>query len=227
MSAYILDTETTGIEDADVVELAWLRVSLGQSNLVVDDEFQEYFCPSRPMELGALATHHILPHTLLDRRPSSMAMIPEDAEYLIGHNIDFDWKMLGSPSQIKRIDTLCLARQWHPEWKAHNLTACMYGAFGATEEMRDALRNAHSALHDVTLCFQLLEQWLFEHQSVTTMEQIWAASEDARIPSIMPFGKFRGEPIHAVDNGYRSWYHKQADTDPYILMAFGRYPYRR
>ena len=58
---------------------------------------------------------------------------------------------------------------------------------------------------------------------IRTFDELWAWSEDARIPSIMPFGQFQGQPISAVDKGYRAWYHRQPDPDPYILMAFARY----
>lgn len=41
----------------------------------------------------------------------------------------------------------------------------------------------------------------------------------------MAFGKFKGQPVSAVDNGWRGWYRKQTDPDPYLLKAFDRYPF--
>ena len=54
------------------------------------------------------------------------------------------------------------------------------------------------------------------------LERLWAESEEARIPKIMTFGKFKDEPVSKVDRGYANWYRRQPDPDPYLLEAFRR-----
>ncbi len=56
------------------------------------------FSSTRPISLGAMATHHIIDEDLEGLRPfghfdaESMGI-----QYIVGHNIDFDWRMLGRP----------------------------------------------------------------------------------------------------------------------------------
>jgi exodeoxyribonuclease X len=120
--------------------------------------------------------------------------------------------------QGKRIDTLPMARVLWPECDSHSQTALMYYLEGATLETRAALRGAHSALADVGFCSTILEH-IIAGLGVRTLAALYEASELARIPSSMSFGKFKGEPISNVDRGWASWYAKQADTDRYLIIA--------
>ena len=52
-----------------------------------------------------------------------------------------------------------------------------------------------------------------------TWDELWQASEDARIPKIMPFGKHKGVPIGEVPRDYLGWLGRQQDVDPYLLKA--------
>lgn len=222
--AIILDTETTTNKETperplEVIELAWQ--SLAAPNAVVQG-FRRLYKPTMPATFGATAVHHILPLELLDKPPSAQA--PSDlprAEYWIGHNIDFDWKALGSPPGVKRICTLALSRSLWPECDAHTLSAMMYFLKGANEQTRHRLRNAHSATADCEFVLDILGD-IMAHLKCHDLPGLYAASEDARIPRKMTFGKFAGEPISAVDRGYASWYARQPDPDPYLLLAFRR-----
>ncbi|MEX5322908.1 3'-5' exonuclease, partial [Pseudomonas shirazica] len=63
MTAYIFDSETTGLNNPELVEAAWLQLGAG---LAVTGEFLQRYKPSKPIELGALATSHILDEELAD-----------------------------------------------------------------------------------------------------------------------------------------------------------------
>ena len=221
MNAIILDTETTDKKDGEVIELAWAEwdiLTCGMSEPVVTK-----YKPAKPTTWGALAVHHILPEELEGCFPSSSAPedVPQHAAYWIGHNIDFDWKALGSPPQVKRICTLALARAHFPDLDSHTQSALMYALFGATPATRDRLKGAHSAGEDIKMCADIL-QVIVIRLGVKNLSQLWEASEDARVPKIMTFGKFAGRPISAVDRGYSNWYRRQPDPDPYLLEAFKR-----
>lgn len=220
MTAIVFDTETTGLVDPECIELAW--ASLEAPSWRLGAVVQERFLPTKPIEYGALATHHILPGELVDCRPSAQACLPAGLTYLIGHNVDFDWKVMGKPP-IRRICTLAMSRALFPEVDSHKLASMMYYLFGAVEDTRDALTNSHQAAQDVLLCAKLFHQ-IAVMRGFTSLEAVWKFSEEARIPFTMPFGKHKGKPIAEVDKGWRKWYAAQADTDPYILMAFARYP---
>lgn len=221
MTAYILDTETTGADEGDeVIELAYASIS---SDWQIDQLYCERFEPEVRMKWDAIATHHILPEDLFAQglRGSGYAKIPDDATYLIGHRIDFDWKMLGSPRNVKLIDTLAFYRSKFPEADSHKLGALMYFVFGATKETKARLQSAHSAAHDILFAWDLLKYYMSLYPDVKwTMEKLWVECEHARIPKIMAFGKYKGQPVSAVDRGWVSWYRRQDDTDPYLLRAF-------
>ena len=217
MRAIILDTETTGIEEPDVIELAW--VELNEVSWQLAPVFQQYFENTQPIGFGAMATHHIIPSMVAGKpNQSCVASALPEVTYWIGHNIDFDWKALKKPD-VRRICTLALCRLAYPEADSHSLSAMMYYIHGANQATRTKLKNAHSAAADILLCYDILMP-LMEKLDIHNLEQLYRVSEDARIPRIMPFGKHKGEPISAVPKAYRDWYRRQAETDPYILMAF-------
>lgn len=63
--AIILDTETTGLDAPEVIALANTTAFEGPTNLTGAIGLQ-YFKPSKPISLGALATHHIIDEDLSD-----------------------------------------------------------------------------------------------------------------------------------------------------------------
>lgn len=216
MSAYIFDTETTGLKDPVLIEAAWLQIN-NPVELTVTKEFCLRYKPTKAIELGALATHHIMDEDLVDCGPSTDFMLPLDADYLIGHNIDYDWKVIGAPA-IKRIDVLALCRKLWPEQDQHSQSVMLYLLERTTA--RDRLRNAHSALEDVKTCYTILGHVLQKLGGVADWEALWKESEAARIPTIMPFGKHKGVAISKVPADYKRWLLGQPDVDPYLIQAF-------
>lgn len=215
MTALIFDTETTGTRDAEIIEAAWLELD-DPVNLAVVSTFEQRYRPSKPIELGALATHHIYDEELVDCPPSSSFVLPAQTRYLIGHNVDYDWTVAGRPA-VKRICTLALARYFYPDIDSHSQSAMLY--LICRPQARDRLRNAHSALADVQNCRTLLQHLIQRAGSIQTWEDLWQLSEAARIPSVMPFGKHRGEPISQIPADYRAWLLRQSDLDPYLVRA--------
>jgi len=216
--AIILDTETTDKEEGmEVIELAWESFG-GEFNGC------HRFEPSNGIKWGAMGVHHILPSEVIGQNlePSRNAykLLQSGLKYIIGHNIDFDWKALGC-LPIKRICTLAMARSLWPECDSHSLSALTYFTQGPTETTRNKLRSAHSAAADVRLCAELL-QTIMTVAKITDLDALYQFSEDARIPKTMTFGKHKGKKIAEVDRGYSNWYRKQPDTDPYLLEAFRR-----
>lgn len=215
MTALLFDTETTGIIDSEIIEAAWLELS-DPVNLTILSTFEQRYCPSKPIELGALATHHIYDEELVDCAPHTDFAFPPGTQYLIGHNIDYDWTVAGRPA-VKRICTLALARHMYPELDSHSQSALLY--FIHRIEARERLRNAHSALADVQNCHIILHHLIKRAGHIQTWEDLWELSERARLPRVMPFGKHKGLPIAQVPADYKAWLLRQSDVDPYLVKA--------
>lgn len=216
MNAIVFDTETTGVNEPALIEAAWLRLDAPR-RLSVLERFEQRYAPGKPIELGAMAVHHIIDADLEGCPPASTFRLPDGVDYLIGHKVDFDWEVIGRPA-LRRIDTLCLARAVWPELDAYSLGALSYHV-GDRREAREKLRNAHSAIADVALCVDLLRAIVTRLDGVDTWEALWHVSEDARLPRTMPFGKHKGLPIREVPADYRRWLLGQADVDPYLRRA--------
>ncbi len=214
MTAIIFDTETTGLNQPEAIETAWIRLADIDTLLNVEQELSRWK-PSKPIELGALATHHIQDKELDGFPPSSDFRLPPGVEYLIGHNIDYDWKVIGQP-KVKRICTLALSRSLWPEADSHSQSAMLY--LLEYKSARLLLQNAHSALIDVKNCAVILAH-ILRKISTPDWRTLWLASEAARIPATMPFGKHKGQPIVRLPVDYKRWLLGQPDIDPYLLQA--------
>ncbi|HLR82319.1 MAG TPA: DUF3820 family protein [Paenalcaligenes sp.] len=220
MSALIFDTETTGNEPAEIIEAAWLKIN-NPVDLIVTEEYEERFKPQEKISLGALATHHILDEELRDCPPAASFSLPADTKYIIGHNIDYDWNVSGQPA-VKRICTLAIARHLIPSLDSHSQSALIY--YFDRNNARERLQKAHSALADVHNCrlnllalFDCLEEQ--GRKAPTDWEELWQLSEQARIPSVMPFGKHRGQLIAKLPRDYQDWLLRQDGLDPYVKQA--------
>lgn len=216
---WIIDTETTGAEAPEVIEFAHAPITAKAGPIFeMGDAVLERYKPSKPLQLGAMATHHIIPADLEDLPPppESFAL----PRYVVGHNIDFDWKALGAPDGVKRIDTLALAREAWPGLDSYKLGALIYHLFPHAEA-REMLRAAHSAAADILLCFAVFIRAMRALPgTIGSWGDVYALSEKCRIPKVMAFGKHQGTPIAEVPADYVAWYRRQPDPDPYLLRAF-------
>jgi exodeoxyribonuclease X len=220
MTAIILDFETTGLKEPQPTEAAWLRLDSIQT-LTVAEQFLQRYKPSKPIELGALATAHILDEDLVDCPPHTDFTLPDGTTYIIGHNVDYDWGVIGQPD-VKRICTQALSRSLWPDADSHSQSAMIYLHY--RDQARELLKNAHAALDDVHNCRRLLIAIInclnFEPgQELGSWERLWEISEEARIPTVIRFGKHAGSKIADIPADYKRWLLGQADVDPYLIKA--------
>lgn len=220
MNTIIIDTETTGIDDPDVIEVGYIGVEIDGGQLKPNgQEFEQRYKPNKPIGLGAMAVHHILPQWLENCEPSGSFVIPETVEYIIGHNIDFDWRALGEPD-LKRICTLALARKYYPELDGHSQVALVYYFSKDKEAARERVMSAHSALPDVKMCGLVLASMLRDRINfITSIEHLYEISEQARIPDVITFGKHKGTSFSDLPADYLRWMSKQQDMCPYVKVA--------
>lgn len=238
--AFIIDVEATdNTPQAEATELGWRRIHFNEAGHIVAELMYSDISdgipshavnckPDRAISFGAMAVTHITPDIVVDA-PSHkwvvQQMLPSGEAYIIGHNVDFDIQVAANAgvdvSQYKAICTLALARELMPEVDSHSLGALIYYLF--PDDAKRYLKNAHSAGWDVTFTYWLLKH-LVELAGVTDTESLYQASEKARIPTIMPIGKFKGERIadmakNPSGRGFLSWVINTIKDKPYLVKA--------
>ena len=230
--AVILDTEGTGLDEPDVIQLAHTApMAFGE----VPDTAATvlFFKPRKPITIGAMATHGIIMDDV-DHCPTWPGSygLPLDVHYLIGHQIDFDWAAIGSPS-VKRICTMALAKRYWPDLDSYKLTALIYHLV-TPKEARDMVATAHNAAQDIHLTGFVLDSLIHEIGCVEPLvrldswEKLWELSEQARIPLRIGFSKYGpkngklGTLYSEVPLGMLRWIVdpvRIADMDPWEVKA--------
>lgn len=228
--AIVLDTETTGLDEPEVIELVRKGpFDWGQHSDPTVQLFHTRYKPSKPIEPGAMAVHRIIPGDLDGCPPWIGWTKPEAVGYMIGHKIDHDWTSLGKPD-VKRICTLAMAKNLWDGLGSYNLTALIFHLFEPSTA-RQLTENAHEAETDVHLTCLLLDHLLWEIPAVQDFESLWKFSEQARIPLRIGFSKFgpkNGKPgtlYSEVPEGMLRWIidpQRVNDMDPWEVKAAKR-----
>lgn len=219
--ALILDVESTGLDEPQVIEYGAMPVWFTQGGILgFSDIHVSRHMPTKPISAGAMGTHGIIEEDLVGCPPFSLEQVGFECEYLIGHGIDYDWKALGEPD-VKRIDTLAFSRHLWPELDSHKLMAMVFHI--DRQEGKRFFAGAHSVSTDVQAAAFLLIHILAEigkrGNLVTDMATLWGMSEFARIPTIIGFGKHKGTAIKDLPSDYCQWYQRQAETDQCLIKA--------
>ena len=226
MSAIILDTETHDMHGLPI-EIAYVpfELSNGTAKTFADQAFEQRYSCGQPIAYGAMAVHHILESDIADQPSFKTFKLPDDVTYIIGHNIDYDIAAISrcgvDVSNIKAICTLALARELWPS-AAHNLSALTYMLMEGGDLARQRLRNAHNAKADVMLTAFILKS-IINMMEIQDIEHLYQASQEARIPKVMAFGKHKGVAIKDLPKDYVTWLLKQTDVDPYLMQALQAY----
>lgn len=236
--ALILDTEGTGLDEPDVIQLAHKGpLTFGAVDALSAEALHFRPRPHKPITIGAMATHRIILDDL-DGYPvwPGSWQVPEGVGYLIGHSIDFDWKAIGAPVNVKRIDTMALAKRVWPDLDSYKLAALIFHLVDA-KSAREMTVNAHNASQDIYLTEFLLDNLLTDirvagtYEEVACWEQLWTLSETARIPLRIGFSKFgpkNGKPgtlYSEVPAGMLRWIidpQRVNDMDPWEVKAAKR-----
>lgn len=223
MQAIILDTETHTL-NGQPIEIAYAPIDVQNGKLTLDKSklFDQLYSVDEPISFAAMAVHHILESDLLNKPHYSSFTLPPYTQYIIGHNIDYDIRAIEkcgvNTSSIKAICTLALARRVWPDAEAHNISALIYMISKGSEKAREMIKKAHRADMDIILTANILMH-IVHQLNINSMEELYAASEDARIPRSINFGKHRGTNIVDLPADYIQWLLRQDDLDPYLRKA--------
>ncbi|MFH7810291.1 exonuclease domain-containing protein [Acinetobacter sp. BSP-153] len=223
MQAIILDTETHTL-NGQPIEIAYAPIEIINGKLSLDKSqvFDQLYTVDEPISFAAMAVHHILESDLVGQPHYTTFRLPDETQYIIGHNIDYDIRAIEkcgvNVSNIKAICTLALARLVWPDAEAHNISALIYMISKGSEKAREMIKKAHRADMDIILTANILMH-VVHHLKINSMEQLFIASEDARIPRVINFGKHRGTAIAELPADYIQWLMRQDELDPYLRKA--------
>lgn len=157
----ILDTETTGFNEPEVIELAYRL--LANDLTEIDGAYCQRFNPSKEIEKGAVKVHGIKQESLKDS-PSCKGLLEHapkvmSAKYIIGHFIEYDIAAInhsvGEKHTFKTICTKRLALEVFKDKLSYSLVN-LTKSLGVIEQ--SVIDNAHSADADVYMTMSLLEQ---------------------------------------------------------------------
>jgi len=197
----ILDTETTGVANhptlghPEVIELVYLEVdnslndiskvdSIYVKRIVNNYSIKQRYRPEMPIHPEAFKVHGILFKDLLNKPKSSTCKLPEDVEYIVGHNVTFDHRCLGKP-EVKQICTMGLAKAINKKFKLEigsfkldNLNVHFYG-----EDARNVIKEYHDATTDVVKTILLLTKLLSYLPTINTFEGLYNFQQLLKAPA--------------------------------------------
>ena len=223
MTAIILDTETHTLNGLPI-EIAYAPVEVHAGKLSLDKSqlFDQLYQVNQPISYAAMAVHHILESDLVDQPLYTSFELPADTTYIIGHNVNYDMAAIArcgvETQDIKAICTLALARKVWPQADAHNISALIYLISKGSDRARELLKGAHRADADIILTANILMH-IVHHLNIHNIDDLYLASEQARIPTKINFGKHKGSLIQDLPHDYINWLLRQDDLDPYLKKA--------
>ena len=223
MQAIILDTETHTLNGLPI-EIAYAPIHIENGKLSLDKKqiFDQLYQVGQPISYAAMAVHHILESDLVDQPFYNEFQLPEQTTYIIGHNVDYDITAIEKcgvdTSKLKPICTLALARRVWENAEAHNISALIYLISKGSDKARDMLKGAHRADADIILTATILMH-IIHQLNIQNIEQLYIASEEARIPKSITFGKHKGTAIQDLPADYIQWLLRQDDLDLYLRKA--------
>lgn len=224
-----IDTETTGNGPDDrLIQVAYRTT---------DDapDVNELFDANIPINIGAMAVHHIT-HKMIEGKPQFLASTTyedlkkrfAEGQVFIAHNAKFDVGMIEKEGLKVGpvIDTLKIARHLDPQGKIESY-ALQYLRYLLGIEV-EAI--AHDAFGDILVLEQLfwrLLKKIMETENIsadTAIDQMIDISSRPSMIVYFQFGKYKNDSVEEVlkkDRGYLEWLHKQklqneADDEDWI-----------
>lgn len=213
MLVAVIDTETTGAEETDqVCEIAVVSVTGGRAGKGRD----QLINPTCSVSPVARAVHHITDEELrcaptmkelMDRRVSVLNLI-RNADYVAGHYVDFDLKMLaqsGFNSVKPSICTWRCARHLWPDAPAFGNQVLRYWLSLVVPKTNQP---PHRAMTDALATASLLARML----ELRTLDDLVTLTSSPVLLTKVYFGQYRGQTWREVrlkDRGYLSWILKQ------------------
>lgn len=113
-----------------------------------------------------------------------------------------------------------------PQAEAHNISALIYLISKGSTKAREMLKGAHRADADIILTANILMH-IVHHLNISNIDALYVASEEARIPEQINFGKHRGTAIKDLPHDYVQWLLRQDELDPYLKKPWKPRPFHK
>lgn len=154
-----------GIKDVGILPFTKIYSTFGES---------QRYRPSMEIHKRAREVHGIWMQDLLKCPKSEDLKLPE-MSFLVGHNIQYDYRCLGKPEGIKLICTLSLVKQIDKKFgvgfKNHKQDDLLVHFYG--ERIRPLVTGHHEALVDCVKCILLLVKLLEYVPNIKTFEELY------------------------------------------------------
>lgn len=190
----ICDTETTGVLNnpatgaPDVIELAYLDVTDIPPKLLVETpfniipKFQQLYYPMIDISPEAYNVHKYKKADLVGQ-PSSIEVKLPETSYLIGHNINYDYRCMQKPEGVQLICTLALYRALKKARKDINTVNDKLDtliAYFFPEYFKDLPQDRHVALEDCKKVYFLLRLLTVYFPKVHTWEDMFLLQQELK-----------------------------------------------
>ena len=191
IEAILFDCETTGSSGQDqIIEYAYLELPpLGTLRTldISKENFEEKivskrFRPSVPISTIAFEVHGIKAIDLINEEPSTNAKLPVECRYLVGHNINFDYRFLGKPEGIDLICTWAMAKAVDKlndtKFTNHKLPTLVQEYVGIDFEAK----TYHSAKGDVLANLYVLQKFSQEFKALESWDDMYKFLQSLKKP---------------------------------------------
>lgn len=210
---YVIDTETTGLDPAtaDIVELGLVTFPDMYT-------FSSLVRPTVPIELKAMAAHHIKEDWVKNAPPIKSVFGNahlSDAKFLVAHNAEFDRGFIEKPKLLPEIPWVCTwrcARHLWPDAPGHSNQVLRYWLDGIDDEIHLGIAGGlimcsppHRALPDAWVTTHILKRMLVDH----TIEELVELTKQPILGKICHFGMHFGVAWEKVPKSYLHWMMKQ------------------
>jgi exodeoxyribonuclease X len=246
MKIVIADSETTGLVEPQACEVAFITmpenfedfreldipdpVAFLTSHEVHSSVFEQRYRPTKAIDPRASQVTGIYMKDLVNCPSIREFEYPKSVEFMIGHNIAYDWRVFQKPD-VKLICTKELAQLVYTKKDGlanHKLTTLV--EFLYKEEGKKLTLKAHGALLDCKLVYLVLlkisrklpqvRDWQdlvsLCSQGTRTYEDLNKVVDDI---TLMPFGKHGGKRFSEIPTDYLKWLVRQPDLSPPVMSA--------
>jgi len=234
MNIIVLDTETTDLQNARLIQLAY-------KNLATGEIVNELFKPPMPISFGAMAIHHITEEMVGDKQMFGGSLhhhklleMLNDA-VVVAHNAAFDLQVLKNEGveALTYIDTLRVARHLikSEQYSLQYLRYSLGLNVGSVQ--------AHDALGDIIVLealFNYLKSIVKDKFNLAGDDEVIAKMiELTKLPvmlAVLNFGKYKGvafEEIVVQDKRYLQWLYdsetqkRESDQNEDLVYTIGEY----
>lgn len=198
-----LDTESTGLKNhptlghPQCIELAMINLSPDLENMrklaepKTASEFEAMvetfmslgkvtrYQPSMDIDPRATEVHGIVYKDLLGFPKSESLELPKELLYLVAHNAQYDYRVLGKPKHIRCFCTLILARKLDKKFgigfKNHKLDTLTLHFYG--KQAQTLIDNSHQALTDTVKVILVLSKLLEYIPNIKTFFELYDFQE--------------------------------------------------